>query len=328
LNPNIPQQYMSAQEKLLQAAVALGLQATDLTIAWSQAAIRLSKGDQEEVIFDGTGFGATPLLATTICNDLPILRHYLAALEIPSPRGVVFKLDQEHTSKEELTDILGDFWHEGKIYTLRPAFDTSGNGVASNLRRLDDVEMHLDTFADEFATWILEEQVEGEDLQMLVIGGKLAAAILRSPLKLKGDGTHTLEELIDAHNLLAKPSDRVEINAETRQLLRDQAVFLSEIVPSGQWVQLKNPGAGAGGATDVTTRLHAGYAAWATQLSAHAGLAHYTIHARCSAIDADPAAAAWVMGIDPRPDWLAFEHAEGSNQGIATLLLQAIFKLG
>ncbi len=309
------------QEKLLQTAAQLGIATEDLSSAWLVDAVRYSRHGRNEVVLEGNALGSTPLLATTICESLSITRHLLVELGIPTPQGKFFKLESETTSAAQLQSLLDGFWKDGKVYSSRPAFSKENYGVASNIKTLTELELHLDTFADEFATWLLEEQVDGEDLQLLVIGGKLVAAILRSPLKLKGDGVHTLEELIDVHNKAAEGSDIVEIDADTRQLLRDQSVFLSEVVPQNQWVQLKSASAGGGDAVDVTARLHSRYGQWASAIATQIGLGLFTMDCRSSDPTQDPQEAGCVLSIQAQPQWLPFEQAQGNTQDFAQMLL-------
>jgi hypothetical protein len=278
-------------------------------------------------VFQGSILGSNSFLGTTICNDLPITRYYLTDLAIPTPHGKVFKLDSEQTSKAQLRDLLGEFWTEGTIYRCLPAFSIDGHGVASNIKQLDDLELHLDTFADDYATWILEVQAGGEDLELLVIGGELVAGMTRTALKLTGDGVLTLEELIDAYNVEASPSARVQIDAETRQLLRDQAVYLSEIVPDGNAVQVKNEGAEGAGAKDVTEKLHRTYSDWAKKTSDATGLKVFSMKLKCDNPSSDPSTAAKVISLNAKPDWIAFEKAEGNQQDIAQILLSEMFAM-
>lgn len=313
------------QQRLIEAARNAGITVEDLSLAWSQDAVRFTYAGLSEIVFQGAILGSSSFLGTTICNDLPIARHYMAELGIPTPKGKVFKLESEQTSKAQLTELLGDFWVEGNRYNCIPAFSVDGHGSASNIKALTDLEIHLDTFADDYATWILEEQTDGEDLQLLVIGATLVAGIVRSALRLSGDGIQTLEELIDAHNAQASGEQMVQIDAETRQLLRDQAVYLSEVVPAGQSVQVKNPGAG-GGATDVTAKLHSLYAEWAGKIAFATGLKAFTVSIQCASPSDSPQQTARVTSLSAKPDWIAFENANGNEKDIAKLLLKEMFK--
>jgi hypothetical protein len=313
------------QERLLKAATQSGITTEDLSAAWGQDAVRYSQGGKNEVIFEGNGLGSATVLATAICNDLLVSRHYLQQLGIPVPKGKVIKLEEPSADKSQLLEMLGEFWEEGKPYSARPAFESGGHGVASHLTAITDLEIHLDRFADEYATWLVEVPVEGEDLQLLVVGGKLVSAILRSPLKLQGNGQLTLEEMIATHNAHASASDVVEIDADTRQLLREQAIYLSELVPNGQWVQLKNAAAGAGGAKEVTNGLHSRYADWAAQIAREIGLAFFSISCKTSDSKNDPAQATSVLALQSRPQWTAFEDADGATVDMGKLILSSVF---
>jgi hypothetical protein len=314
------------QQRLIEAARAAGVTVQDLSTEWSQDAVKFVHAGQTEIVFQGAILGSNSYLGNTICNDLPITRYYLAELALPIPHGKVFKLDSEQTSQDQLAGLIGDFWIEGKPYRCLPAFESDGHGVASGLKSLADLELHLDTFADDYATWVLEAQTDGQDLELLVIGGNLIAGIERSALSLKGDGERTLEELIDSHNAHASATQIVIIDSETRQLLRDQAIYLSEVVENGRSIQLKNPGSG-GGATDVTSKLHPLYNDWAQKISDATGLKAFTINIKCDSSSSDPATFAKVISLSSKPDWLAFQTADGNQKDIANVLLSEMFAL-
>lgn len=311
------------QALLAQSAKQLGISVEDLTVAWSQDALRYSTAGHEEVVFEGNGLGSTSLLATTICSDLPITRHMLGQLGIPSPAFAIVRVPEEGITPDELKAQLGGFWGDGATYLVRPAFEQSGHAVGANIRDIGAVERHLDLYADDYATWMVEEQYEGEELQLLVVGGQLVSGILRSPLRLVGDGVKTLEELIAAHNADCAPGDTIEIDADTRQLLREQSVFLSEAVPSGQAVVMKS--AGSGGASDVTERLHRRYGEWAATIAARTGLRCMAIHCKTSRVDGDPSTSGTCVSLDARPDWLTWLDAEGGRKDIPELILKAVF---
>ncbi|MBK9448394.1 MAG: hypothetical protein IPN95_03050 [Bacteroidetes bacterium] len=315
------------QQRLIEAAQNAGITVQDLSVAWGQEAVKFTHAGQTEIVFQGSILGSNSHLGTTICSDLPITRFYLAELAIPTPASKVFKLDSEQTSTAQLERLIGEFWIEGKIYRCLPAFSVDGHGVASNLKHLQDLELHLDTFADDYATWLLEEQAEGEDLELLIIGGELVSGITRTALRLTGDGVQTLEELIDRHNITASESDKVQIDAETRQLLRDQAAYLSEVVLQGVAIQVKNPGGGGGGATDVTDKLHRTYLEWAKKISDATGLKAFSVKLKCESVSSDASTSAKVLSLNAKPDWMAFQNALGNNQDFAKILLAEMFAM-
>lgn len=314
-----------AQELLKDAAARAGVTVEDLSQAWSQDAVRYSHNGKTEVVLEGTLIGSTSILVQTICNDLPVTRQVLRSLGLPTPNGRVFHIDDQSPAKTQIQEAISDFWGQGKVYRCVPGFGNDGHGVASNLRNMEDLEMHLDTFSDDYATWILEEQVEGQDLQILAIGGELVSAIVRSALQLEGDGVRTLEELIEVHNSTATGADVVVIDAETRQLLRDQNVYLSEQVPAGQKVQVKNPGAGGGG-KDVTNKLHSGYSGWIKKIYDLVEAPLLGLSLKVDEPGASPSGSAFIMSMSGKPDWTAFQNAQGGNLGIAKLLVEQMLR--
>lgn len=89
----------------------------------------------------------------------------------------------------------------GKV-VVKPTDSAHGNGVTVNVSD-DEALLRAITAAKEFDTKgnvLLQEQVEGTDLRVLTIGGKFAAAALRIPAEVVGDGVSSLRELINLEN--------------------------------------------------------------------------------------------------------------------------------
>lgn len=309
---------------LIQAAQKAGIATEDLSTAWSQDAVRYTHNGKSEVVLEGVLLGSTSVLTQTICNDLPVARQVLRLLNLPTPTERVFKVDAGQPARGQIAAATEGFWEQGKTYRCLPAFGAEGHDIASNLRSIDNLEMHLDQFSDDYETWTLEEQVEGLDLQILAMGGRLVSGIVRSALQLEGDGARTLEEMIESYNASASDADRITIDADTRQLLRDQSIYLSEVVPAGRKVQVKNPGAG-GGAQDVTNSLHADYASWVKRILDVVDAPVLGLSLKVASPEAAPQGSAWIISMNSKPDWLGFQTAQGCNTDIARLLLAQIF---
>ncbi|MFM2375758.1 MAG: hypothetical protein RLZZ165_855, partial [Bacteroidota bacterium] len=248
--------------RLEEAANELGIATEDLSSIWETEAVAYRMNGQVELILDGCALGSNSYLGATICDDLIISRHQLASLGIPIPKGKSFKLTEASTSKAELQWLLGDFWQEDGTYACRPAFSAEGRGNLASVRELEDLEIHLDTFGEDYATWILEERTEGEDLDLLIIGGQLVTGIIPKALYLTGNGQQSLEELMGSHNAGVPEERQIVVDADMRQLLRDQNVFLSEIIPVGKTIRVKNPSTDAGGASEASSALLPAYSEW------------------------------------------------------------------
>jgi cyanophycin synthetase len=112
---------------------------------------------------------------------------------------------------------------------------------------------------------VVEKFLSGADYRILVINGKFTAAARRDPAFIIGDGTSTIQQLIDKINLdpnrgfgHEKTLTRIKTDYMTRRLLRQKHLTLQSIIPNKEKLYLKttaNLSAG-GTATDVTDEIH------------------------------------------------------------------------
>jgi D-alanine-D-alanine ligase-like ATP-grasp enzyme len=89
---------------------------------------------------------------------------------------------------------------------------------------------------------VLEQRVPGEDQRLILVRGKMAAAILRTPAAVTGDGRSTLAGLIRRQNrrtTALDPSHRIPLAAETRRQLARLGHRLDEVPRAGQRVQVR-----------------------------------------------------------------------------------------
>ena len=89
---------------------------------------------------------------------------------------------------------------------------------------------------------ILEETVPGDDLRVILAGGKLAAAIRRRPAAVVGDGKHTVRQLIlrqNAKRRKSDPSNQIPWNAETRRNLVELKQCPDDVPKLGEQVRVR-----------------------------------------------------------------------------------------
>jgi cyanophycin synthetase len=95
--------------------------------------------------------------------------------------------------------------------------------------------------------FILEKQQIGGDYRLMMIGGKFAFAIKRTPPFITGDGSSTIKDLIHAKNqdLRRKNIENqvqkiVQIDQETNLILKKNNLTLSSVLDNEQVLQLKS----------------------------------------------------------------------------------------
>jgi len=112
---------------------------------------------------------------------------------------------------------------------------------------------------------LIERHVAGEDHRVVVIGGKFAWAVRRTPASVVGDGVHDVEELMGIENRRRAESPsadigpgRLEYDHEMRRVLRASGLALDHVPAAGVRVALRNIANIARGGTlvDCTASVH------------------------------------------------------------------------
>lgn len=86
---------------------------------------------------------------------------------------------------------------------VKPIGEAHGNGVTMGVSNDDELQAAIDyaVLASRIHRKILlQKQVTGDDIRVLIIGGKYAAAARRVPAYIVGDGFATIKELIEREN--------------------------------------------------------------------------------------------------------------------------------
>ena len=134
----------------------------------------------------------TSAIAIEIAQDKDDTKRVLEAIGLPVPHGDVAE------SAEEAVELAQEI---GFPVILKPLDLSHGRGISA---RLTDEAAVRDawTRASQFSERVIVEQFfEGRDHRVLVIGGRVVAVAERVPAHVKGDGVHSIRELIDAANL-------------------------------------------------------------------------------------------------------------------------------
>jgi cyanophycin synthetase len=133
----------------------------------------------------------TSAIAIEIAQDKDDTKRVLEAIGLPVPHGDVAE------SADEAVELAQEI---GFPVILKPLDLSHGRGISA---RLTDESAVRDawTRASQYSERLIVEQfAEGRDHRVLVIGGKLVAVAERVPAHVKGDGVHSIRELIDAAN--------------------------------------------------------------------------------------------------------------------------------
>ena len=194
--------------------------------------------------------------AITICRSKDLTKRMLAAAGLPTPAGIAVSADQFDLAMDHLRTTSGPS-------VLKPMSEGRGEGVTVGITTEDDLRAAWET-AERAQRWapgfVLEEQVEGIDVRVHVVGRRPVAVVTRVPSHVVGDGRSTIGSLVE---LKQQQRDRHAYMADApitvNEVVLARAGWALDDVPAmGAVVLLAGPAnVGVGGEpVDVTDLVH------------------------------------------------------------------------
>jgi len=162
------------------------------------------------------------------------------------------------------------FLEKHERVVVKPVDDEQGHGVAVDIRTAEELEQAVET-ASRYGPVVIEQWVPGQDLRVIVIGGEVVAAAVRSPPSIIGDGRHSVEDLIRKQSRRRAAAtggeSTIPIDEETRRAVRAQGLELDTVPEEGRELPVRKTANLHTGGTihDVTPRLHPDLAAASVQ---------------------------------------------------------------
>lgn len=229
-------------------------------------------GAQSRVFLESSS-NADGLVGAGLATRKPLAKAVFASLGMPTPRHCIVN----DAAQLELASTQIRF-----PCVLKPVDMNGGKGVTANIHTLSQLRA-----AFEYARGVtdgsvmVEQFVAGDDHRLMVVRGKLVAAVRRQASTVVGDGTSTARQLIarlnaDRSDNLIKSRYLVPIAIDDLLVshLALQQVGLDSVLPAGDCITLRsNSNVSTGGVVlDVTERVHPQVVAMAQQLAVTVGL--------------------------------------------------------
>jgi cyanophycin synthetase len=273
---------------LIRAAQARGVPA--LRLSNSMKLWQFGWGQRSELFMESSS-NADGMLGAHIQGNKSLSKQMFIAMGLPTPVSVLVN----HAS--ELEAAVGQI---GWPCVVKPLDSGGGKGVMPGIRKLPELQAAF-AAARQISRGpiMLEAFVPGDDYRLMVLRGKLVAAVRRDPPVVLGDGRRSvralLVELNDGRsaNLVASAYRRVvPHDAMLTQQLVHQGLDLDSVPAPGQCVKLRsNANLSTGGScTDVTAALHPLLRQMAEVLADSMGLKNTGIDYITTDISAAPAA--------------------------------------
>ena len=198
----------------------------------------------------------TSHIAVEIASDKNLANSLLADLGLPVPRQrLVYSVDEAMAAAERI----------GYPVVVKPLDGNHGRGVTVDIAGEDGIAAAFE-FADaEGSAVVVETMLRGDDHRLLVVNGQLVAAARRVPGHVRGDGRHTIAELVDIVNQDPRRGvghenvlTRLELDSQAEGLLEDKGYTAQTVPAEGEEVYLrKTANISTGGtAVDVTDTIH------------------------------------------------------------------------
>ena len=194
----------------------------------------------------------TSAVAMSRCDDKAVTRRVLTAAGLRMPEQA------QATGGAEDAAFLA---RHGRV-VVKPARGEQGQGVAVDLRTTDEVASAVRKARAMHPVVLIEELVEGQDLRIVVIGHSVAAAAVRRPAQVVGDGRSSIRKLIEKQSRRRSAAtggeSRIPLDGETERCVRAAGLSLDDVLDDGLALQVrKSANLHTGGTIhDVTERLH------------------------------------------------------------------------
>lgn len=206
--------------------------------------------------FQATITGKTSSIAVDIACNKEITKKMLEDSAIPVPSGDLV------TDNDGLERVIRKI---GFPLVLKPLDGNHGRGQTINVQDWETAKEGL-VYAQTIShKVIVERYVTGFDYRVLVINHKMVAAARRVPAHIVGDGSATIQELIDLENQNPRRGyghenalTEINVDKDTVELLGKLEYTLETIPQKGETVYLKSTANLSTGGTsiDVTDMVH------------------------------------------------------------------------
>ncbi|WP_426244434.1 cyanophycin synthetase [Nocardioides sp. LHG3406-4] len=180
----------------------------------------------------------TSSIAVDIASDKDLTTKLLGAAGLPVP-----KQDSVRTAEDAVT--VAD--RIGYPVVVKPLDGNHGRGVCLNLQGADEVREAFPIAADQSRRgWVVVESfVTGKDYRCLIINGRMEAIAERVPAHVVGDGTSTVEQLVELTNAdprrgvgHEKVLTRIKVDDAAIEVLAGQGHRLDSVPDRGEMVKL------------------------------------------------------------------------------------------
>lgn len=226
--------------------------------AWNQPRFwRFGEGAKSRVLFESTSTDDS-FFGGRIAGSKATTKNVLRSLGLPTPD---FRLVQREEQVAEAARAVGF------PCVTKPLDRGGGKGVSAGLLSVDAARRGFCAArAASPGPVLVEAHLEGEDHRLMVVEGKLVAAIRREPPTVTGDGQRSIRQLVAEKNIGRDPRSLVRsvyfrpirLDASAELHLSGQGLSPDTVLDEGRTIRLRSNGnlSTGGVCIDVTQSVH------------------------------------------------------------------------
>lgn len=314
---------MNTHEKLLiTAANQIGIEWIDKRTEWKMPAIQFTLKDKDIVVFNGYCFPGVSLNGHKLTVNKEATKMVFHSLNIPTPRSLAFtRIGPDERAFCEEVDRL----------VLKPIDSLCGQGVHVGIADIEAIQQEISKYPNH-GGYILEEYHAGYDLRVQSIDNELVAACKRIPAQVVGDGSSSIQELVDKKNEKKReqnPDNCIVIDAETNALLSDVGLSPESVPESNQTVQLKKVAniSQGGDVVDVTDEIHPTLFDWVRDICTFLDVPIMGIDMITTDHTADPYQNTVLLELNSAGMWAHHTFSERRTHDIPMMILKSLFNI-
>lgn len=205
----------------------------------------------------------TSAIAMSRCDDKRLTHRVLRSAGLKVPRQFT------QAAPEDVEEIMTAC----DRLVVKPTRGEQGAGISVDVRQPVELMKAILLAKEHCDDVIVEEYVEGEDLRIVVIDYRMAAAAVRKPPRIVGTGKHTVKALIEKYSRRRQAAtggeSAVPMDDETERCLKLEGYEYDTVLPEKAEVTVRKTANLHTGGTihDVTDRIHPGLVAAAEKAS-------------------------------------------------------------
>jgi GNAT-family acetyltransferase (TIGR03103 family) len=215
---------------------------------------KLALGGREIVCWESLS-ELTSAIAVMRTSDKALTRHLFKSSGLHVP-------DQLQLLPDGDNQLWQEFLSTHTSVVVKPLHGEQGKGISVDLSSPQEVAAAIELARRHCDVVLLESYETGDDLRVVVIQGEVVAAAIRRPPVIRGNGQHSITQLIEKLSrrraAMTDGESRVPLDDETIRCVRRAGHAMEDVLDEGQLLAVRKTANLHTGGTlhDVTAQLH------------------------------------------------------------------------